>query len=293
MTMSSAFRRRGAVRRLIVGLAFMLSGGAAGAETLIAATGYTTQYDVYPAAGPVALIFLHGKNGTQTTPLMREFGERIAQAGHTVYLPLMPWSRKWDGTVADANAVIDALVAIAAKDGRRVVVGGQSLGATFAITWRPDDAPGAVVGKLFTNPGGMLDMLPPTGNFWKAIGPALEQARALEAAGKGREKAIFVGTNVKGTQTIEERYETTAEIFLSFHDTGRFPSVRSALARTRGPVFWSTGKLDPVPTSKRRTFEMITANPASLYLEPDGDHNSSMLTAIEAILGWLAARAAD
>jgi len=95
---------------------------------------------------------------------------------------------------------------------------------------------------------------------------------------------------VIGTQTIEERYETTPDIFLSFHDTGRFPSVRSALARTRGPVFWSTGRQDPVPTSKRRSFEMIPADPASRYLEPEGDHNSSMLTALDSILQWLAAR---
>ena len=290
MSGSPARRGRGAFRGLLLSLVLALPCAAAGAETLAAATGYTTQYDVYPGAGPVALIFLHGKNSTQTTPLMRDFAGRIAQAGHTVYLPLMPWSRKWDGTVTDANAVIDALVAMAARDGRRVVVGGQSLGATFAITWRPDDAPAAVVGKLFTNPGGMLDMIPPSGNFWKSIGPALDQARALEAAGKGREKAIFVGTNVMGTQTIEERYETTPEIFLSFHDTGRFPSVRSALAKTRGPVFWSTGRQDPIPTSKRRSFEMIPADPVSLYLEPDGDHNSSMLTAMDSILQWLAAR---
>ncbi|MGE0255381.1 MAG: alpha/beta hydrolase [Alphaproteobacteria bacterium] len=290
MPVTSMCRGSGAIPRLALALALTLASGAVAAETLTAATGYTTEYDVYAAAGPVAVIFLHGKNSTQATPLMRQFAERVAQAGFTVYLPLMPWSRKWDGTVADANAVIDALVAIAARDGRRVVVGGQSLGATFAITWRSDDAPDAVVGKLFTNPGGMLDMIPPSGNFWKAIGPALAQARALEAAGKGRETATFVGTNVIGTQSIEERYETTPEIFLSFHDRDRFPSVRAALAKTRGPVLWATGKADPIPMSKRRSFDMMPAHAASLYIEPDGDHNSSVAAALDAIVDWLGRR---
>ncbi|MBM3558579.1 MAG: hypothetical protein FJX53_01515 [Alphaproteobacteria bacterium] len=283
-------RRARAIRDLFLAVAMVLPAGGAGAESLTTATGYATQYDVYPADGPVAVIFLHCKNSTQATPLLREFAVRIAQAGHTVYLPLMPWSRKWDGTAADANAVINALVALVAKDGRRVVVGGQSLGATFAITWRPGDAPDAVFGKLFTNPGGMLDMIPPTGNFWKAIGPALEQARALEAAGKGREKAIFAGTNIIGTQTIEERYETTTEVFLSFHDTARFPSVRAALAKTRGPVLWATGKADPIPMSKRRSFEMMPRHADGLYVGPDGDHNSSMIAALDTIVDWLGRR---
>jgi dienelactone hydrolase len=127
------------------------------AERLTTATGYILLYDVYPAEGPITLIFMHGKNGGHVSPLMKGFAERIAQAGITVYLPRMPWSRFWDGTVDDAASAIDALVDLAAKNGKKVFVGGQSLGANYTQVYRAADPPPAVIGKVMTNPGGMLD----------------------------------------------------------------------------------------------------------------------------------------
>jgi pimeloyl-ACP methyl ester carboxylesterase len=69
----------------------------------------TNPASLLPTGTP--LVLLHGKNGSPRSPLMRNFAERVAAAGTTVYLPAMPWSRAWNGTVADANAAIDALFA--------------------------------------------------------------------------------------------------------------------------------------------------------------------------------------
>lgn len=269
-------------------------GGVARSERLKTSTGYELIYDVYPASGPAALIFMHGKNGAHITPAMKSFAERVQKAGFTVYLPRMPWSRFWDGTVDDAVSAVDALVDLAAKNGKKVFVGGQSQGANFTQVYRPSDPPPAVIGKVMTNPGGLLDLTSPGATaFWGAFMPSVERARALEKDGKGKDKTKFSGTNVQGEKSIEEHYETTPEIFLSFHDVTRYPSNRNSLMATKIPVFWSSGRKDPIQTGKRQSFNLIPTNPASVYMDIDGDHNSAMTNAIDPVIDWMNARLAQ
>lgn len=283
------------MRPFFLSLGLMLAaawGGAASAETLTAATGYRVTYDVYGADGrePVALIFMHGKNSRHDLRGMVRLADKIAHEGFRVYLPRMPWSQEWDGTHQDATAALDALVALAAKDGKKVVVGGQSMGAMFSLVYRPADPPAAVAGKVLTSPGQLLDLIPPTAPFWKPINASLEKARPLEAAGKGKEKTSFGSSNTLGAKSFEENYDTTPEVFLSFHDPARFPSVKAALAATTVPVFWAVGTRDPIPNAKRRTFEMIPPHPKSAYFDLEGeDHNSAMLEAVDRIVPWLKA----
>lgn len=268
-----------------LGLAAVLP---ARADELTTQTGYALNYDVYPANGPTALVFLHGKNGSHISPNMKLFAERIAQAGIAVYLPRMPWSRLWDGTVQDGLSGIDALVDLAARDGKKVFVGGQSLGANFATVYRPADPPPAVVGKVVLNPGAFLDLTPSSAtSFWGAFMPSVERAWVLEKEGKGKEKTKFSGTNVVGDKSIDEHYETTPEVFLSFHDIKRYPSNRESLRATKWPVFWSSGKKDPIQTGKRQTFNLMPNNPASVYMDIDGDHNTAMMNAIDPAIAWM------
>jgi len=264
---------------------------AADTQSLTAPTGYRFSVDIYPATGPLALVFLHGKNSVNRTPNTRGLAARLAAAGITVYLPVMPWSRAWNGTVADGHGALDTLVERAAATGKKVMVVGQSLGAAFAMTYRPADPPAAVIGKVFMNPGGLLDLIPPASPFWRTVGPEVERAKALEAAGQGQAPVAFGGANAIGESLVSENYTMAPLVYLSFHDPSRFPSIRASLQATRLPVFWSSGTRDPTLNAKRRTFELVLRNAASVYLEPDGDHNSAMLTAIEPLIGWLAARA--
>jgi pimeloyl-ACP methyl ester carboxylesterase len=283
-------RRRAVLSGLVAAslpLANLRAQVAPAARTLVAATGYAVDYDEYAAPGGLALIFMHGKNSAHRTPLMRGFAERVAAAGHPAILPSMPWSRAWNGTVADGHAALDALVATLAATGKRVVVGGLSLGAAFAMTWRPADPPAACVGKAFLNPGGLLDLFLPNALFWQRVRPEVEKARALVAVGKGREKAEFGGNNAAGAQFIEERYVTTPENFLAFHDTAHFPNIRDSLGKTKLPVFWSAGQQDPTVNAKRRTFEMLPRDRRNVYIEPPGDHTSAFHPAIEPLLAWL------
>ena len=269
--------------------------GEAQAETLTTATGYRLEYSVHgkDSSGPIALIFMHGKNSRHDGRVMIRLADKIAYEGFRVYLPRMPWSQEWDGTHQDATAALDALVALAAKDGKKAVVGGQSMGAMFSLVYRPADPPAAIVGKALTSPGQMLDLIPAGTPFWKSITPSLEQAKSLEAAGKGKERVRLTSTNTMGAQSYEENYNITPEIFLSFHDLARFPSVKAALAVTTVPVFWAVGTRDPIPNAKRRSFEMIPAHPKSAYFDFEGeDHNSAMLAAVDKIVPWLKALSA-
>ena len=121
---------------LSLGLIFALIGsGPAGAETLTTATGYRLTYDVYGASGrqPIALIFMHGKGSRHDVRGFDRWAEKIAGEGFRVYLPLMPWNSDWKGTHQDATAALDSLVALAARDGKKVAVGGQSMGAMFSL----------------------------------------------------------------------------------------------------------------------------------------------------------------
>jgi pimeloyl-ACP methyl ester carboxylesterase len=293
---------RGAARRLLGAMlvavylialliaVMVLVARPARAEALTAATGYQTVYDVYAAEGaalPLALVFLHGKNGSHESPAMRAFARSFAAEGITVYLPSMPWSRKWNGTAEDAAAAVDALVAVAAQDGRKVVVGGQSMGAAFSLVWRPADAPPAVVGKLLTSPGHMLDMFPPTAQFWKGVMPSLNKAKALIAAGKGQEMARFEGTNTSGTNLLSENYEMRPVVYASFHDPEVFPSLRKALPQNKLPVYWGVGSRDPAGGGKRPSFDRLPPTPANVYSEIDGDHNSIMRDALPAMVTWV------
>ena len=270
--------------------AFILCARMAKAEALTAATGYQTTYDVYAPEGtalPIALVFLHGKNGSHESPAMRAFARAFANEGITVYLPGMPWSRKWNGTAVDAAAVVDAVVAIAAQNGRKVIVGGQSMGASFSLGWRPADPPPAVVGKLLTSPGHMLDLFPPYTGFWKTITPSLDKAKALIAAGKGEEMTRFESSNTTGTNTIVEVYETRPAVYAAFHDPDVYPSLRKALPQTKLPVYWGVGSRDPAGGGKKPSFDRLPPNPANVYSEIPGDHNSIMRDALPAMVTWV------
>lgn len=273
----------------------LLPTGPASAATLTTATGYRLEYAVrgQDAPGPLALIMLHGKNAPAAdgppVNLVR-WAERVARAGFRVYVPAMPWSSRWDGTHEDASAAIDALIELAARDGKKVVLGGHSMGGMFTIIYRAASLPESVVGKFMSAPGHALDQYGRNAAFWSEIGPALRQARDLEAAGKGNDKARFEGRNLAGRRNIAETYETTPRIYLSFHDPERLPPSLPALRVTAVPVLWLVGSDDPLVngSASRRVFERVPSHPKSSFDTLDGrDHATSLPATIDKLVPWL------
>lgn len=283
----------------IAGLAFAASVSESAAETLTTATGYQLEYSVFGkgANGPIALIVMHGKNfppeRLRTRP---RWADRVIEEGFMVYVPVMPWGQRWDGTHEDATAAVDALVDLAAKEGKKVIVGGHSMGAMFTILYRASALPPAIIGKFVSAPGHMLDLIDPNSRFWDDINPSIDRARKLEAAGKGKEKVQFGGRNVTGSQNITESYEMTPEVYLSFHDPRRLPSNFNALKATSVPVLWTVGDNDPLSRSNagQNTFRLMPANPKSVFLLLEGkDHSSSFPASIEHLISWMKSLAAQ
>lgn len=287
------------LKRHLLGIAFvvftLVAGNPAAAETLTTASGYKLEYRVYGigADAPAALIMMHGKNapfGRILNPSSNKSVERLVDAGFRVYVPAMPWSDRWDGTHEDATAAIDALVDLAVRDGKKVVVGGHSMGAMFTILYRATAVPPAVIGKFVSAPGHMLDLIPAGSSFWNDINPSLGRAKSLEAEGKSKEKVHFDGRNTAGSQNITESYEMTPEVYLSFHDPMRLPSSSSALRATSVPVLWTVGSNDPLITSNagQSTFGMMPAHPKSAFFVLAGkNHSTSREAAIEKLIPWL------
>lgn len=264
------------------------------AETLVTDTGYQLEYAVrgQDSTGPVSLIIMHGKSVSPETVLSRLtlFADRIAQQGIRVYVPVMPWSSRWDGTHQDATSAIDALVNLAAKDGKKVVVGGHSMGAMFTIIYRPSSLPPSVVGKFISGLGHALDMIPTASSFWQDISPSLERSRSLAAEGKSKTKVQFGGRNTVGSSHTVERYEMTPEVYLSWHDPKRLPSIQNALKESKVPALFTVGSLDPLinNSGSRQTFDLIPRHPQSTFFVLEGkDHNSSFPAAAEKLIPWL------
>jgi len=112
------------------------------------------------------------------------------------------------------------------------------------------------------------------------------KAEALSAAGKGEERTRFEGSNTTGTNVIAENYEMRPVVYVSFHDPEVYPSLREALPQTKLPVYWGVGSRDAAGGGKKPSYDRLPPNPASVYAEIDGDHNSIMRDALPAMVKW-------
>lgn len=262
--------------------------------TLTTATNYRLEYFVrgQDSPGPIALIIMHGKGFSAEGVLSRmpRWADWVASQGFRVYVPIMPWSSRWDGTHEDATSALDALVDLAAKDGKKVVVGGHSMGAMFTILYRASSPPPAVIGKFVSAPGHMLDMIPSNLDFWADLRPSIDRAKSLEAGGKGKERAKFGGRNTAGSQHITESYEMTPEVYLSWHDPKRLPSHFQALKVASLPVLWTVGANDPLVrnNASESTYSIMPGNTKSRFFVLAGkDHSSSFAASTEMLFDWM------
>lgn len=136
----------------------------------------------------------------------------------------------------------------------------------------------------------MLDLMGSTSNFWNEINPSISRAKALEAEGKGKEKTQFSGSNTTGSQNVTESYEMTPEVYLSFHDPKRLPSISNALKTMPIPVLWTVGNNDPLSRNNagKSTFDMIPSNPKSIYVLLEGkNHSTSFAASISHLIPWM------
>ena len=257
------------------------------ADTLSTPSGLVTQAMVYgESSKPLALVFIHGKGSEPDKPDYKSLYSKLNDAGYQVIAPRMPWAGEhWTGTLSQAMEVIDAAVELAAKSGRKVVVGGHSYGGMAAILYRPANPPAAIVGRFMLAPAGMIDLAKKSQD---AVAPAIAEAKRMIAEGHSQEATRFSVTNVgKGNRVFTDTLIATPEVMLSYHDVAVFPSTRAALAQIHQPVFWAVGEGDPIPYNRQPLYGFIPAASMNVYRELPGGHVDMLGQAAEPLVDWL------
>lgn len=257
------------------------------ADTLSTPSGLSTQAHVYgESSKPLALVFIHGKGSEPDKPDYKSLYSTLNDAGYQVIAPRMPWAgEQWSGTMSQAMEVIDAAVDLAARPGRKVVVGGHSYGGMAAIVYRPANAPAAVVGRIMLAPGGMIDL---STKMQAAVAPAVAEARQMIAEGRAQETARFSVTNVgKGNRVVVDTLISTPAVMLSYHDVAVFPATRQALAQIHQPVFWAVGANDPIPYNRKPLYDLVPDDAMQTYLELPGGHVDMLGQVAAPLIDWL------
>ena len=90
----------------------------------------------FSASNDVGVILMHGKGGTAgERSSIGKLAESLESEGFIVLAPDMPWHelRIWDKSFDESMVEIDGYVAeLKSKGAKKIVVGGQSLGANAA-----------------------------------------------------------------------------------------------------------------------------------------------------------------
>ncbi len=188
--------------------------------------------------GPDGVLVLHGFTGSPHS--VRGVAERLADAGLTVELPLLPGhgtavEDMLDTRWADwSGAAEQAYQGLAARC-RRVAVAGLSMGGTLSC-WLAEQHP-EVAGLALVNP--LVE--PPAPEFRQAL---------TDLVDAGTEVAPGIGSDIARPDTLELSYEgTPLRAALSLFEG--VDQVAASLAELRCPVLLLSSRQDHVvaPTS--------------------------------------------
>ena len=233
------------------------------------------------AGDDLGVVLLHGKGGSPTG-YIRELAAELEGRGYLVSTPTMPWAtnRIYDASFEEAMAEIDGHVdALRQKGAKLVVVAGQSLGANAALGYAAsrERVGGIIVLAPAHNPE-----LPA---FTRRVGSDVRRAKALVAAGKGKEKQTF--SDLNQGQVLE--VTATAEVYLSWFDPdGPAVMPRSAASvKTPIPLLFVVGSGDRTAPAKDYIFDKAPAHAKSKFVTVTADHFTVPTAAIEEVVAWL------
>lgn len=233
------------------------------------------------AAADIGVIFMHGKwaPGNSSSPVYDE----IKRQGFLLETPEMPWSqsRAYDRDTTAAMAEVDAAVAkLKSRGAQRIVVGGQSMGANFAIAYasRRD----GISGVLAVSPG----HIPEVPGFQAGLRGDVDRAKALIAEGKGDARGRFNDNN----QGKDMQMPSTANIYLSWFDpAGLMVMPRNASRlKPETALLWVVGQQDSMAQrGEGYAFNRAPANPKNAYKLVGGGHGDAGAKAAQEITLWL------
>ena len=247
------------------------------AALLTASAGQTSQAPWSPAAPPLGIVLMHGKNGPPR--YLAGIKTILEDHGYLVATPEMCWSdkRMYDRDYADCLTEIDAAVTDLRRRGAKsIVVAGHSLGGTAAIAYGAShDGLAGVIGFAAADA------------FWgpPALLPDIARAKNLVDAGKGDVVGEFGDIRTSGPS----RMRTTAAHFLSFVAPPAAQMMPANAARLRSPLLLIAGTQDPgIRQYEARAYEMASNHPLNRFVQVDSDHNGTLQAGMTAVLDWLA-----
>lgn len=213
-----------------------------------------------------AVVVLHGKWGNPQG--MALFANRLEPPCASKVLE-MPWAqrRSYDEPYPVALAAIGAQVAAFRAQGyRKVVVAGQSFGANAVVAYLAEggDADAAVV----LAPGH-------TPKIWYERGiskEAVDKARELVAAGKGRDTLSITDVNQSERRSMSMR----AEAMVSYFEPEGLGDIPTSAARVKRalPVLWVTPVGDTLLLRPSYGFEQLPPDPKSKFTQVQSGHMS-------------------
>ena len=273
----------------ILTLAFILAGCSSGSDSTAANPNTTTptaaltlQCDLTASYTPVnspltssaastsaaTVIAVHGKNGAPTRSHMLSLAADLNAQGYDVTMPYMPWSDLvWDGTLCDGISYINSLIAAEKAIGNSVILLGHSLAGPIVLSYSALTNTTQPDALLVLAPGHFIHH---SINLAGLHASSIQLAKSMVAAGTGDNMATFQTSN--GGVLID--ISTTANIYLSFHDTEQFPDIKDSIPLVSIPALWLAGLSDPL-TASAKTLGIIAAIPANslyTYKEIAGDH---------------------
>lgn len=210
----------------------------------------------------IGLVLLHGKWATPPGPGAQFFSDK----GFRVDSPWMPWNKQgyYGKPYAQALAEVHDIVQTMRRSGmRRVILGGQSLGANAALAYATlyDD----VDGLMLFAPGHLAERAFASGLTRQAVLDARDRAQA----GNGSAQFGFTDFN----QGRKQGMSASVENFLSYFDPEGLANMPDSAEHLKRPIpvlcVMSQAEL---PLGRDYIFSRLPANPLSVYIETHASH---------------------
>jgi pimeloyl-ACP methyl ester carboxylesterase len=247
----------GISRRSLVGLS-----AAAAAATALPRTAHAA------ALSSLGVVLVHGKGANQQ--LINPVANALRAEGAQVVMPRLSWAggnyRPYDQTLAELNGPIARL----RSAGRpKIVLAGQSLGANLSLAYA----------ARFSGVAAVVAMAPGhrPANILQFLGDSLDRAKAMVAAGRGRETATFLDYNLGRAYPIK----TTAEAYASFFDPDGQANMANTAPRVSAPILWVIGSED------RPAMQDSVSSRVGRRLVVPADHRMTPQAAVREVTTWL------
>lgn len=237
---------------------------------------------VEPIGGDkIGMVLMHAKG--DNTKRVDSLASSLRSAGVLVATPLMPWSRNriYDRTYDDSMLEIDAAVKrLKSKGARRIVVGGDSMGANAALGYaaRREGLAGVVLLAYGHVPSGSF--------FSEKLRAYVGQAKTMIDAGNGNKIGSFGDINQSGTSTRFLR----ADIYYSWFAPNGPASdkINAANVKEGTPVLWVSGDADRVSKFGRRLiWYRIPDHPKNKFVVISSNHLNTLSNSIKTVADWL------